>query len=494
MEQEKIEEEFRKSSSKQIQNAKRRFISGIDDLSPESPEDSGFEKQELLDSAGEKFAFASEIALKSNIIYDDFRRNIRFNQINRAKIHIDGKEILAPNVGSNDWHRALAGDIANFKFIQSPYMILKMICENNPQDERVLNIQTVNAGNPFFKLTYDGKEPSGHSLYAYYQLQSPIVKSLINTDFFCYVDDVTKYTIYALLTEDIMPRATGENSVISEDFMKKLDKVKDAAVNLRYASISSVNIKPEELSFLKEFSSSVISVGEYRFPLPKKYEQIDFNRFDYNDFFAKDYVWFHKLDKMTRYYLQSCFTKKEIEIMMQYIDRILKDLKTSPVDIEIFVNNCIYFKSYIKNKLKYNLEFTNAQYSRIHNFCNSIKAFQPFSSNGKRLRYNREIQKKKKYYIEQVKIAQNQEIQKDNNPEIADTYGFFVAPDNTIWMSRADYLLFASSQQESLKSEEEFEEDKKFFSEKKSNSANTMNYSNHFVTNYVEDNNTSIKK
>ena len=196
--------------------------------------------------------------------------------------------------------------------------------------------------------------------------------------------------------------------------MEKLDSVKNAAVDLRYASISFDNVKESELKFLKDFSSSIINVGDYRFPIPKKYNQLDFEKYKYDKFIGKGFILFDNLDKMSKYYLQSCFSNKEIVAFKEYIDILIKT-GISNNDLNVFINNCIYFKNHIKNIMKINLEFTIKQFVRIDNFCRLIKAFQPFDSDSKRLCDNDAFcsEEKKLYYIEKIKG-----LKENNNNQI----------------------------------------------------------------------------
>ena len=411
-----IEEEFRKVSSREIQTAKRRFRDGegyIKESLPENNINSEYDSQELLNAAGETFAFSAEHGLKSNIIYDDFRKSPFFTQIRTTKLQLGNKYINAPIVGTSDWYKTLAGNISPLNFIIDPKEIRKnIILNNDPNDDR-LNIKTEPQFNSqFLTLSLDGSKISGHSLYAYYQLQNSVVKSLINTEYYCYVDDEAKYTIYALLTEDILTNNNEGKTIIPSDFMEKLDSVKNAAVDLRYASISFENIDNNELIFLKEFSSSIISVGEYRFPLPKQYAEINFEKFNYNDFVGNDFNIFNNLDKMTKYYLQSCFSKKEIMTFKKYANILIKSGINSS-DLNVFINNSIYFKNYINNKMQINLEFTEKQFTRIYNFCKLIKAFQPFDSNSKRLSDNEAFSTEEKKNIYISKIEQNKYINKN---------------------------------------------------------------------------------
>ena len=125
-----IEEEFRKVASREIQSAKRRFTDGeryLFDALPENNNNSEYDSQELLNAAGETFAFASELGLKSNIKYDDFRRSSFFNQTSAINLQLGNRIVAAPVVGTEEWHQALAGNIKPIDFITDPKEIRKSI-------------------------------------------------------------------------------------------------------------------------------------------------------------------------------------------------------------------------------------------------------------------------------------------------------------------------------------------------------------------------------
>ncbi len=386
-EQARIEEEFRKIGSKTIENSFMRINVAEEYLtSPSKIQE--YSEEGRYNIAGESFAFSIELALKANMLYDDFRRSLAFSSPIKQKLTIGGKSVEVPPIGSKEWYQSLAGNEKKLKYIGSPKLILDLLTDNNLEDLRLVKLKSEQKDS-HFEFAWGAKDkskPSGHDLYLYYQLQNPVVRTLIDTEFFCYIDGEIKETIYALLTDDIIKRNVDGMTIMPEQLIQRLDAVKESSVELRYASISFDNVDKKSLLFLKEFSASAVSVGEYRFPLPKRYEQIDFNEFSYDNFFQKGYSWFSKLDKMSRYYLQRNFTQKEIIALQQYIDNILIGLqKTSELDVTIFLNTCVYFKNYVREKLQINLEFTDVQYQRIADFCVSIKYFQPFKAGSKKL-------------------------------------------------------------------------------------------------------------
>ena len=346
-----------------------------------------YREQSAMNKEGENYAFAIELALKCNIIYDDFRRNPRFNQLEDRILSIDGNEIQCFKVGTENWRRSVASKVNGLKILSDPRGIKQLILENDPLDERG-NIETDPRYNANFRtLSADGQRPNGHSLYAYYQLQSPVAKSLINTEYYCYVEDEIKYTVYALLTDDILATSHDGKTIIPKEMMQSLDESKSKAIDLRYASISGEDIKPNELKFLEEFSKSSVQATEFRFPIPTKYEQIDFERYDFNKFKYNRISIFEQLDKVTKYNLQRLFNDKELEDLIRYL-KLLVDAGKSINDITVFVNLCIYFKDFVTNRMNIALEFTEKKYARIDNFYILTKAFQPFDDNSKLLRDN----------------------------------------------------------------------------------------------------------
>lgn len=159
-----------------------------------------------------------------------------------------------------------------------------------------------------------------------------------------------------------------------KNLMEKLDSVKAASVNLRYASISGRNISDEELAFLKEFTGSLLSVSEYRFPLRKNYGSFDFNVHNFDRFAEREHPDFMRLDKIQKYYLQSNFSSKELNALKEYI-YLLRKNGAQQIDIDIFVSMNIYFKNYVNNVLKIKLNFEEVHFSRIFNYCNVTQRY-----------------------------------------------------------------------------------------------------------------------
>ncbi len=406
-----IEEKFLEISSKTVENSKKRIKDGNEDVREAFDKKSEFEPQTMLNMAGEEYAFASEIAMKSNIIFDDFRKNYRFNQTNDQKVNINGKEIECYKVGTDNWYKSLAAENRNLKILGDPKEIRKLILENNPNDERAkINNEPI-YNSQFLSLSYDGEKPSGHSLYAFYQLLPSAIKALINMEYYCYVEDEDKYTIYAILTDDILTKNNNGKTIMPQDMMEKLDSVKESSVKLRYSSISQENINSDKLKFLKEFSNSIETASEYRFPLPKSYKKLDFQKFNYQNFAYKGYQIFNSLDKMTKYYLQSSFSKKELQSFMNYIE-LLKKQNPNVTYLNTFINTCIYLKYYSKNNYGDCIDFTERVFGRIDNLCELIKAFQPFDPNQKKLIDNPSI-----FTKENIKRYKSEIIQKKEEKE-----------------------------------------------------------------------------
>lgn len=419
MDNSRNEEAFRAIASKATQSSKRRFDDGEMHLEKSKEENNEIEEQEFLNAAGEEYGFATEIALKSNLIYDDFSKNERFNQEQTGTIQYEGKDVCCYGIGTPEWRKSLAADDRNLKILNDPKEIKKLIEHNNPNDIRKIITTSESPINPNFKsLRFDNEQGkiSGHVLYPYFQLQNDKAKNLINTEYYCDVEDEEKYTIYALLTEDILEKENSGKTIMPRDMMENMVALKEPAIALRYSSISGKDIMSDDLSFLRTFSHSVINANEHRFPLPKIYDILDFEKYNYQKFNHRGFRFFDGLDRMQKYYLQSCFTNEEIESMMNYIN-LLSQTKNN-LDIELFLNNCIYFKDYIVNRMKIKLTFTEKQFARIDRFCDLIKAFQPFDPNSKRLCDNEAFDTKEKIVYYKNKIKKKQEEKAiDNNIE-----------------------------------------------------------------------------
>lgn len=401
---EQIEEKFREVASNTVDSSSAKLMLG-EIAHKMSEEDTKYKKQTLLNEAGEKYAFASEIALKASIVYDDFRKNPRFIQDTNGIVSINGKDIECYGIGTSEWKESLAAEKnGDTRILDDPGKVLKLIKENDENDTRSLFIVTSeNRTNSTFKsLKYDDEpKVNGHMLYPYYQLLSDVAKSLVNTEYYCYVDEAVNYTIYALLTEDILTTNKAGETILPQDFMEDLHEMHDKSVELRYAGMSGHNINERELVFLHEFAQSTIAVSEYRFRLPKEYGQIDWDRYDYNSSKYKGFPFFDGLDRMQKFDLLASFKDTELNLMINHINKLTSNA-ISASDIYTFISNCIYLKKYVNEKLNINLEFGPDQLRRIESFCEAIKAYQLFNPNSKRLSENPAVKAQKSEIITKI--------------------------------------------------------------------------------------------
>ena len=121
------EEAFRSIASKTTQSSKRRFDDGEIHIEKAKENNDEIEVQEYLNAAGEEYGFATEIALKSNLIYDDFSQNERFNQEQTGIIQYEGNDVQCYAIGTPEWQKSLAADDRNLKTLTDPKEIKKLI-------------------------------------------------------------------------------------------------------------------------------------------------------------------------------------------------------------------------------------------------------------------------------------------------------------------------------------------------------------------------------
>ena len=200
-----IEEEFRKVASGEIQYVSNQILGANSILNfAQSETNINCETtvESLQTSAATLFANSIEHGLKANIIFDDFRRHSDFRQ----------------DIGHQEWRNKIAGFVNGFEYLGRPKDIrTRIIMVNDPNDPRSTEIKTTpDYDQKYRTLNFDTGKVSGHTLDSYYQLQNSIPKMLINTEYFLYVTDEIKYTVYALLTEDILSKQD-EKTIIPMD-------------------------------------------------------------------------------------------------------------------------------------------------------------------------------------------------------------------------------------------------------------------------------------
>lgn len=428
-----IEQKFRESAENMTYDANNK----INDANPHHKLSLDLSREERFrkledDNANMYYANAAEMALKSHIIYDDMSKDARFNSLTTKTIVYpkddrgNTERGNVPAVGSHYWNESLKGEMKSIggflspnllNVIGKPESIKKMILYNTPYDERK-NIIADNDNNhnaDFKTLTFDGTKVNGHSLYSYFQLLSSKPKNYSTFEYWADVPGKDKYTLYAyLFGEKDMIKISNGKSIMTPDFLTSINEVKKFFVEARYEPISTdYTMAPKKSSFIKHFSSVLVDVGNYRFPT-----NIDKNQYSYEDFFAKGFKEFDALDDLSKYYLQSCFNKDEIDELVTFINRCKK---VNPYNINEFINETIFIKKYCLNN-DIPGDFTLKQYIRIYNLYEGLKAFQLFDPNSKLLKDYDEFNSEEKIsvYIDQMNLAREKEKSKIDSEPIVD--------------------------------------------------------------------------
>ncbi|MBQ6476983.1 MAG: hypothetical protein IJI43_00920 [Bacilli bacterium] len=401
------EKEFMKVASNMTTSAKIRSKNADDNLNFSKQTDDSAEASQARNLAGEYLCFGGELLEKSNIVYDDFSRSPIFNQSSEQDVTVEGKTFTAYPVGSPEWHGAISAlDGGNAsKIISDPKAILKYIIPQSSGDPRSTLTNDPRFASSFQTLDLATEKPTGHSLYAYYQLLGPIAKTLVNSEYYSYTNDEEKYAIFALLTDDSILGINSDNiTTMPSELMNYLDSNKDASVKLRYSSTSARDVDEKDLKFIIEYFNSLLAVGNYRFPNYEKYANIDFDRYNCDDLNIDE---FSKLDRMQQYYLKNNFSNDEL-------NELYKSMSDSK-DADIFLNMSIYLKNYVNEKLKIDLNFDEKVFDRVKAYCSIVKAFRPFNNDTKRLCDNEQFSTndKKQYYIVQLNKLQEEKRKKE---------------------------------------------------------------------------------
>ena len=351
----------------------------------------GFDNQ-----AANKFGLGIEFNFKNNIIFDDFRRLDQFTQETDTTLTIGSKSVDCFAIGSSKWKK----EIQNGGILGDPKEIRKFVKTLVPPDERI-NIETDPRYNSdYLTLSKEAKSPNGHTLYSYYQLQSPVAKSLLNTEIFTYLEDLDNYCIFALLTEDILSASPSGKIILPSSFMDKLDENKDL-INYRYPYDDEI-ITGENLSFVKQLAYATQSVDKFRFIPSHGIDLVDLTKLSVS--LPVD------IDDYTKRKMFLLLNEREKQMLNDYI-KLLINAHTDPIHIKCFINNVVYLKDRVSNGMKINLSFETNVLGRIDNFTKLMKAFQPFDPNAKYLRDSElfDTPEKRKVYIDKIRPLRTKE-------------------------------------------------------------------------------------
>ncbi len=332
-----------------------------------------------MNNSGMDFAMSIEKVFKSLIIFRECLKNGKYtyspSNYQEAVANKNGDNNLI--IGTTKWRESLnkKGGV-----IRSEASLLELIKENTqlPTLDKRVFIERV-------------KSTAGHDLYSLYQLLDPVSKLIVNSEFYIYdpnnPDNRDKdIGMYAVLTKNIQYHQAG-----TSDIEQSLDKYSNDFVKARYADIDLDSIKPDELDFLKRLATALNAYSIYKFPISKQYDGLDFTKvnFDYLDstitvnskkgqYKILKYPFFCKLDKVSKYYLLLNFNFEEIDLLNDHIKKMQAN-NYDYIQLEQFINLAIFFKHFVVENLKMQLEFEDIVLNNLLQYFDNIKDFDLFN-------------------------------------------------------------------------------------------------------------------
>lgn len=374
--------------------------------------DDEFDIQDHMNSSARDYAMASEKFLKSCLIFSECRKAEKYiyspkelSELNKWRSkNKKNKKII---VGSSEWRQELNKN-GDYGDIRSEISLLMLIKDNIINDITQKTSQYLPAGyhdvpniDSRFYITNDEiKTTSGHNLYSLYKFLDPIDKIIINSEFYIYdtqnpINERKSIGMLAILTENIQYDQAGTNNII-----KDLQSYSDDFIKARYADIDLNNIKPDELEFLKQLTTALKGYCEYKFPLRKKHDKIDFTSVDIEVLnimeqviydrgkvnFTPKYPYFYKLDKISKYYLLKYFEENEFKNLNDYCKKIYNS--DNPIECEQFLNIVIFFKYFFIEKEHKKINFEKNIFDKLHEYYKCIKKFDLFEGKNDNLFLN----------------------------------------------------------------------------------------------------------
>ena len=298
-------------------------------------------------------AFACEHFFKAPIIYNDLKNN-------------KGISSLAPK----ERNKQIEKFLSNPKKIQS-----SIIMSNDARKTKKLVLEE-----------NDNQKITGHDLFAYYQLQNPIMSSLINHEYLTKDgENNNDWVLYAILTKDNIFTETGTiGKEMSKELLNSLNENKNAYQEYRYSSTledNSPETATKKYNFLSQLSSGLENVMTTYYPSWYS-DQNDFKlEYDLGIKFNELHVarsiknTLLNLDCISNYYIQNEFTPNEFRCFLNEMNVINSDSnlnnEAKMIYRKVYSNLSIYLKhsAIIKD---ISILFDEKVFKRIHYYCKTL--------------------------------------------------------------------------------------------------------------------------
>jgi len=362
-------------------------------------------KPTLMNSAASDLAGACEHFLKATTVYYRLKNSSQLQQSIKHETEINS---------------------SLERYLKSPDLMGNLIPEIVP---------TLNS------MSKSDKAGNGHGLYTYYQIQTPLIKTLINHEFissdtyapcqqFTYID-------LGILTKDFIREGENGQLYLPQDLIEHYRKYRTTYMDARYPITNNNPATQEDIENLNIMSAGLekilchcfpeLRVGELDFTESRLQSELHStlnDRFDLpNHPEINEPI--QTLDKAGNFYLNNDFTAQEITILLRSLNEIGKNTNLNNLDKDSlkkhYLNLCIYMK-HAAVLQQANITFDEKVFKRIEYYTRFVMGSNLFNSNGLRLKntiffqlHKKELEKeleklKEKNTIEQVIKAHVDEI------------------------------------------------------------------------------------
>lgn len=265
---------------------------------------------------------------------------------------------------------------------------------------------------------------SGHDLFAYYQLQNPVIKTLINHEFLSHDgEDIFNYIDFAILTQDFIQEDSDGKILLPQKQLEIYTEHKNTFETKRYSSTHDRDLSTTEddIENLIQISSGLETIMCTLFPtydpsfdftissLEKQLGDNIFNFYHLKNSMAKPIL---HLDKISNFYLRNDFSKNEFENLLNSLNQINNSLMLDEQNKEIFkniyLNLCIYLKHCSVEKGA-KIYFSPQTFKRIENYCKIVMNSNLFNIGGHQLRNTSYFIKNKQDLEKAMIISQSNE-------------------------------------------------------------------------------------
>ena len=277
----------------------------------------------------------------------------------------------------------------------------------------------------------------GHSLFTYYQIQTPVIKTLINHEFlsadpynpgqpFTYID-------LGILTRDFIKEGPNGQLYLPQDLLDHYRKYRAAYIDYRFVATNNEPANRQDLENLNVLSAGLEKIMCHCFPEVKPGE-IDFSQSklesELGDTIEARYklssrpnvnTTIQSLDKANSFYMKNDFSRNEFVILLRSLDSIDRNRAINNIDKDLlkklYLNLCIYMK-HAAVMQQANINFDERVFKRIEYYTRLVMNPNLFNADALQLQNTEFFQIHKSELEEELKAIKEGNKSKTKVPSM----------------------------------------------------------------------------